>query len=622
MFAGSKKNMLSGGESLNQEHVRQVLNGTLKVTVEKQAQNIDKNELGDHSRGIGSAFVIEKQGNYFQALTCYHVVSQATKVLLEMPTFGKSKVEARIISICPEHDIAVLSFIPNENWTVSPLELGDSDSLKMGEQVFVAGFPLASDVKFSVGFVSGWESQIGTGRIQTDAAINPGNSGGPIINATTCKVSAIADSKLAAFGVENTSFGVPIEYYKQMKSLMSENVNADLELDTNKSITKVVRNPIFGICYRALDSATMDIINESSSEKISGGVIVTNVLENSQALDSGIQIGDLITGISYGSKKYVITKESGHVVVEWAQQPVRFAEVLLRAPVDADSKIFVQKIKYPHSIGGGGPVKTESSTLIIRKTIDPYTGALYYVHFPYEKLESVNILGMTFAPLRANFVGMSPAISALYMKIGERDRQKERLITTHVHKNSLASELGIVSGAHLLSINKREVSTIEDLVEFSKFPIGGRIIEYKFWVMGVEYTLVENVRTAYKNEILYQDQNVYGTKTPNDSIMQAWSPAAIEKNNILENDEYEVDDYESDDYESDDYESEHSFVSFDSNDKDSLTISKFGEVVPKNPKWNKKLNEIINELKKNRISELKTTIPGDDEKSLDSIRFY
>ena len=103
------------------------------------------------------------------------------------------------------------------------------------------------------------------------------------------------------------------------------------------------------------------------------------------------------------------------MVVEWAQQPVRFAEVLLRAPVDKTSKIFVQKVQYPNSISGGSPVETESSTLEIRKTVEPYTGALYYVHFPYEKLESVNILGMTFAPLRANFVGMSPAISALYM---------------------------------------------------------------------------------------------------------------------------------------------------------------------------------------------------------------
>ena len=148
---------------------------------------------------------------------------------------------------------------------------------------------------------------------------------------------------------------------------------------------------------------------------------------------------------------------------------------------------------------------------------------------------------MTFAPLRANFVGMSPAISALYMKIGERDRQRERLITTHVHKNSLASELGITSGAHLLSVNKREVNTIEDLVEYSKFPIGGRILEYKFWVMGVEYTLVENVATAYNNELIYQDQNVYGTKTANSSIMEAWSPEKFE-NKIFDNDEYEEDD--------------------------------------------------------------------------------
>ena len=198
----------------------------------------------------------------------------------------------------------------------------------------MAGFPLASDVKFSVGFVSGWESQIGTGRIQTDAAINSGNSGGPIINAKTCKISAIADSKLAAVGVENTSFGVPIEYYKQMKPLMVTNIDT-----ANENITRVVRNPIFGICYRALDSATKDMINESKENNISGGVVVTNVLENSQALESGIEIGDLITGISFGNKKYMITKESGHVVVEWAQQPVRFAEVLLRAPVDKTSKM-------------------------------------------------------------------------------------------------------------------------------------------------------------------------------------------------------------------------------------------------------------------------------------------
>ena len=77
--------------------------------------------------------------------------------------------------------------------------------------------------------------------------------------------------------------------------------------------------------------------------------------------------------------------------------------------------------------------------------------------------------------IQAPRVELLPAISALYMKIGERDRQKERLITTHVHKNSLASELGIVPGAHLLSVNKKEVSTIEDLVELSKFLIGGRI---------------------------------------------------------------------------------------------------------------------------------------------------
>ena len=51
MFVNAKKVKLSGGESLNQEHVTKVLNATLKVTVEKQAQNIDKNELGDHSNG-------------------------------------------------------------------------------------------------------------------------------------------------------------------------------------------------------------------------------------------------------------------------------------------------------------------------------------------------------------------------------------------------------------------------------------------------------------------------------------------------------------------------------------------------------------------------------------------
>ena len=87
--------------------------------------------------------------------------------------------------------------------------------------------------------------------------------------------------------------------------------------------------------------------------------------------------------------------------------------------------------------------------------------------------------------------------------------------------------------------------------------------------------------------------------------MEAWSPEKFEENKILENDEYEEDDY----YESDESESEHSFISFDSNDKDSLTASKFGQVIPKSTKWNKKLNEVIHELKKNRVSELKTSIP-------------
>ncbi len=146
--------------------------------------DVDKNNSFRDASSLGSGFVFDYLGHI---ITNAHVIEGASSVTITF--LDGSQYNAQIIGVDKFTDIAVIR-VDEKPQYLHPLQIGDSSSLKVGEQVAAIGNPFG----LSGSMTSGIVSQIGrllpshdTGFsipnvIQTDAAINPGNSGGPLLN--------------------------------------------------------------------------------------------------------------------------------------------------------------------------------------------------------------------------------------------------------------------------------------------------------------------------------------------------------------------------------------------------------------------------------------------------------
>src|SRR6266436_8086124 len=130
--------------------------------------------------GQGSGFIIDKEGH---VLTNYHVIAEARQV--EDTLHNRKKYRATVVGSDRSHDLAVIQIKAPD---VTPMALGDSRNLQVGQKVYAIGNPFGLAGTLTSGIVSSIRSvQEPDGvtideAIQTDAAINPGNSGGPLLN--------------------------------------------------------------------------------------------------------------------------------------------------------------------------------------------------------------------------------------------------------------------------------------------------------------------------------------------------------------------------------------------------------------------------------------------------------
>jgi S1-C subfamily serine protease len=130
--------------------------------------------------GQGSGFIIDKDGH---VLTNYHVIAQARQI--EVTLHNRKKYRATIVGTDRSHDLAVVQIKAPD---LTPMVLGDSGNLQVGQKVYAIGNPFGLAGTLTRGIVSSIRSvQEPDGMtideaIQTDASINPGNSGGPLLN--------------------------------------------------------------------------------------------------------------------------------------------------------------------------------------------------------------------------------------------------------------------------------------------------------------------------------------------------------------------------------------------------------------------------------------------------------
>ncbi len=167
--------------------------------------------------GAGSGFVWDTQGHI---ITNFHVVYNADRI--EVVFANRKSYDAKVVGVSPDHDIAVLkiSAPPGE---LSPIEVGTSRDLKIGQKTMVIGNPFGLDHSLSTGVVSALGRSIHSmsGRkinnmIQTDAAINPGNSGGPLLNSSGRLIGVTAAIYSPSGAYAGVGFAIPVDTVKRI----------------------------------------------------------------------------------------------------------------------------------------------------------------------------------------------------------------------------------------------------------------------------------------------------------------------------------------------------------------------------------------------------------------------
>jgi len=163
-------------------------------------------------RGTGSGFVWDEDGSI---VTNFHVIAGAAEARVRLSD-GRD-FSARLAGASPAHDLAVLRVAASSSLT--PVPIGTSSDLKVGQKVFAIGNPFGLDWTLTTGIISALNRSLPaedgrslmTDLIQTDAAINPGNSGGPLLDSAGRLIgvnAAIFSPSGASAGV---GFAVPVD---------------------------------------------------------------------------------------------------------------------------------------------------------------------------------------------------------------------------------------------------------------------------------------------------------------------------------------------------------------------------------------------------------------------------
>lgn len=179
-------------------------------------------QVQQNEENIGSGFIVSSDGTI---VTNKHVVSEQD-AKYSVITNDNKEFPVQKITMDPQgNDIAILKI---NAFNLTPIALGDSNTVKLGEQVYAIGTPLGEFTNtVTTGIVSGLGRGITTGSryegyverldnvIQTDAAINPGNSGGPLINA---QGQVIGINTAVSSEGQNIGFAIPVNVVKTVLS--------------------------------------------------------------------------------------------------------------------------------------------------------------------------------------------------------------------------------------------------------------------------------------------------------------------------------------------------------------------------------------------------------------------
>ena len=268
------------------------------------------------SESSGSGVIIGETDSELLILTNYHVVegSQQLSVVFSWEDSTNKNdassadiITAQVKDYDEDSDIAVISIPMSElssdtRSKITVATVGESTSLKLGQQVVAIGNALGYGQSVTTGIISALNREISIQNdsgatitnkyIQTDAAINPGNSGGAMFNMKG-ELVGINSAKISSSSVESMGYAIPIS-----------DVMDKVETMMNQTTKQVVSEDKRGYLGVSIIDVTSDI---SSSYGMPEGVYISAVSSGSGAATAGLTKGDIITGIN--GKKVTTTAE-------------------------------------------------------------------------------------------------------------------------------------------------------------------------------------------------------------------------------------------------------------------------------------------------------------------------
>ena len=293
-------------------------------------------------RALGSGFVIDRAGHL---VTNYHVVRGATTIQVSFS--NNERYRAKLVGSDPSTDIAVLKVdVPAS--ALKALPLGNSDAVRVGDQVIAIGNPFGLDRSVTSGIVSAVQRRIEAPNdlsiahvIQTDAALNHGNSGGPLLNAQgeVVGVNAQIETGGVSQGNVGIGFAIPINTVKDVvaqliKHGMVEHAFLGIEgktltpqiahlfhLGATSGVVVATVRPGTGAAQAGLKAATDQVTVQGESWPAGGDVIVK---VDSEPITTVEQLVDVIASKKPGDKiKIEVVRGNAHktMTVKLGRQP-------------------------------------------------------------------------------------------------------------------------------------------------------------------------------------------------------------------------------------------------------------------------------------------------------------
>lgn len=388
----------------------------------------------DQMASTGSGFFINDVGDI---ITNAHVVNEAKAISIQIQSLGKEQLDVTLLGFCPERDIALLRLTPQALQKVkeqlgglSPLKLGNSDTIRRADEIMTLGYPLGlTTLKSTRGVVSGREHVMGRQMIQIDAPINPGNSGGPALDINGLVVGINTGSWVGA-GTQNANVIIPVN---ELKMVLAE---------LYKAPNKLLRKPLLGAIYHSGSAALTHFLDNPQP----GGCYVSDVFKGSLLDKAGVKAGDMM----YSLNGHRIDMY-GELTVPWSEDKVTITDFASYIPMNSKATLGIYR---------KGVYKELEFTFTLGQL-----PAIREIYPDFEKVEYEVLGGMVVMQLTRNHIPLLLNIAPELIRFEEPKNQAEpTLVITHIIPDSVAQRSRVIApGNRIQEVNGVTVKTIEEL---------------------------------------------------------------------------------------------------------------------------------------------------------------